>query len=81
MYGTCGRIDNKADFDFFFTFDFLSRCVRAGWTAVAMASSVERLDLYANWKASREGGRTNLMCCMTSRSKHFMRIGVSATGR
>ncbi len=72
---------------------FLSRCVRVGWRAVAMASSVERLDLYANWKRSREagrqggreagrqGGRTDLMCCMTSRSKHFMRIGVSATGR
>ncbi len=59
----------------------LSRCVRAGWRAVAMASSVERLDLYANWKGSREGGRTDLMCCMTNRSKHFMRIGVSATGR
>ncbi len=43
----------------------LSRCVRAGWRAVAMASSVERLDLYANWKGSREGGRTDLMCCMT----------------
>ncbi len=24
---------------------FMSRCVRAGWRAVAMASSVERLDL------------------------------------
>ncbi len=60
---------------------FLSRCVRAGWRAVAMASSVERLDLYANWKGSREGGGTDLMCCMTSRSKHFMGIGVSATGR
>ncbi len=59
----------------------LSRCVRAGWRAVVMASSVERLDLYANWKGSREGGRTDLMCCMTNRSKHFMRIGVSATGR
>ncbi len=34
----------------------LSRCVRAGWRAVAMASSVERLDLYANWKGSRGGG-------------------------
>ncbi len=22
MYGTCGRIDNKADFDFDFDFDF-----------------------------------------------------------
>ncbi len=27
------------------------------------------------------GGGTDLMCCMTSRLKHFMRIGVSATGR
>ncbi len=45
------------------------------------ASSVERLDLYANWEGGRELGRTDLMCCMTSRSKHFMRIGVSATGR
>ncbi len=35
---------------------FLCRCVRAGWTAVAMASSVKQLDLYANWKGSREGG-------------------------
>ncbi len=62
---------------------FLSRCVRAGWRAVAMASSVERLDLYANWKGSRDGGRTDLMCCMTALmcSKHFMGIGVSATGR
>ncbi len=61
----------------------LSRCVRAGWRAVAMASSVERLDLYANWKGSREGEgkRTDLMCCMTVRSKHFMRIGVSVTGQ
>ncbi len=60
---------------------FFSRCVKAGWRAVAMASSVERLDRYANWKGSREGERTDLMWCMTSRSKHFMRIGVSATGR
>ncbi len=35
---------------------FFSRCVRAGWRAVAMASSVERLDRYTNWKGSREGG-------------------------
>ncbi len=27
------------------------------------------------------GGGADLMCCMTSRSKHFMGIGVSATGR
>ncbi len=61
---------------------FLSRCVRAGWRAVAMASSVERLDLYATGRGpGRGGGRTDLMCCMTSRSKHFMGKGVSATGR
>ncbi|KAI3355618.1 hypothetical protein L3Q82_018442, partial [Scortum barcoo] len=51
------------------------RCVRAVWRAVEMASSVERLDRYANWKGSREGGRTDLMCFSTSRSKHFMRMG------
>ncbi len=33
---------------------FLSRCVRAGWTAVAMASLVERLDLYANCSLSQQ---------------------------
>ncbi len=60
---------------------FLSRCVRAGWRAVVMVSLVERLDRYANWKGSREEGRTDLMWCMTSRTKQFMRIGVSATVR
>ncbi len=39
---------------------FLSRCVRAGWRAVAMASSVEQLDLYANWKGSG-GGRLDVL--------------------
>ncbi len=39
---------------------FMSRCVRAGWRAVAMASSVERLDLYANWNGSRAGGEDRL---------------------
>ncbi len=38
---------------------FVQMC--EGWVEeVAMASSVERLDLYANWKGSREGGRTGL---------------------
>ncbi len=32
-------------------------------------------------EGGREGGGADLMWCMTSRSKHFMRIGVSATGR
>ncbi len=48
---------------------------------MAIVSSDEWLDRYANWKRSREGGRTDLMWCMTSRSKHFMRIGVSVNGR
>ncbi len=34
----------------------LSRCVRAGWRAVAMASSVERLDLYATGRGPGRGG-------------------------
>ncbi len=33
-----------------------------GWRAMAMASSVERLDRYTNWKESREGARTDFMC-------------------
>ena len=33
---------------------FLSRCVRAEWRAVEMASSVEKLDRYAHWNGSRE---------------------------
>ncbi len=60
---------------------FVSRWVRAGWRAEQIASSVDRLALYANWKGSRVGGRMDLMCDMTSRSKHFMMMGVSATGR
>ena len=59
---------------------FFSRCVSAEWRVVEMASSVDRLDRYANWTGSREGGRADVMGCMTSRSKHFMRMGVSATG-
>ncbi len=42
---------------------FVQMC--EGW----VEGSGERLDRYANWKGSREGGRTDL------------RIGVSATGR
>ena len=59
----------------------VSRWVRAVWRVAEMASSVEWLVRYANWKGSRAGGRTDLICCMTSRSKHFIRMGVSATGR
>ncbi len=39
---------------------FLSRCVRAGWRAVAMASSVERLDLYATGRGPGRGGEDRL---------------------
>ena len=38
----------------------MSRCVRAAWKAVEMASSVDRFDRYANWKGYREGGRRDL---------------------
>lgn len=31
----------------------VSRCVRTEWRAVEMASSVDLLDRYANWKGSR----------------------------
>ncbi len=52
---------------------FLSRCVRAGWRAAV--GPICKLE------GVQGGRRTDLMCCMTSRSKHFMMIGVSATGR
>ena len=60
---------------------FLSRWVSAGWRAEQIASSVDRFALYANWYGSRLGGRVDFMCDRTSRSKHFMIMGVSATGR
>ena len=34
----------------------VSRWVRAEWRVAEMASSVERLVRYANWKGSRAGG-------------------------
>ena len=48
---------------------------------MAMASSVDRLVLYANCRGSRFAGRQFLMWRITSRSKHFIMIGVRATGR
>ncbi len=46
-----------------------------------MASPVDLLGRYANWKGSSEVGRQDFMCSMTSFSKHFIVIGVSATGQ
>ncbi len=48
---------------------FFSRCVRAGWRAVVMASSVERaVGPICKLEGVQGGGRTDLMWCMTSRS-------------
>ncbi len=46
-----------------------------------IASSVERFGRYANWNGLSVLGRLVLMLCMTSLSKHFIMIGVSAMGR
>lgn len=35
-----------------------SKWLRAVWVAMAIASSVERLALYANWQRSKEGRKT-----------------------
>ncbi len=46
----------------------------------AIASSVERLLLYANCSGSSEAGSTEQMCSLTSFSKHLLKMGVRATG-
>ncbi len=58
-----------------------SRWVRARWRVEEIASSVERFGRYANWSGSSVLGMLVLMLCMTSLSKHFIMIGVSAMGR
>lgn len=58
-----------------------SRWDRTRWRVVVTASSVDRLVLYANCSGSSLCGRRFLICCRTSRSKHFIMIGVRATGR
>ncbi len=60
---------------------FVQMCEGWGGGQWRWVSSVERLTDIANWKGSREGWRTDLMWCMPSRSKHFMKIGVSVNGR
>ncbi len=44
-----------------------------------IASSLERIRLYANWSGLSVLGRLVLMLCMTSLSKHFI-IGLTAMG-
>ncbi len=46
-----------------------------------IASSVERFGRYANWSRLSVLGRLVFMLCMTSLSKHFIMIEVSAMGR
>ncbi len=58
-----------------------SRWVRARWRVEEIASSIERFGRYANWSGSSVLGMLVLMLCMTSLSKHFIMIGVSAMGR
>merc|ERR1712035_163550 len=36
---------------------------------------------YANWNGSNDGGRMEMMWSLTTLSKHFMMVEVSATGR
>ncbi len=58
-----------------------SRWVRARWRVEEIASFVEWFGRYANWNGSSVLGRLVLMLCITSLSKHFVMIGVSAMGR
>ncbi len=46
-----------------------------------IASFIEWFGRYANWNGSSVLGRLVLMLCITSLSKHFVMIGVSAMGR
>ena len=53
----------------------LSRWVRA----IEIASSMDLLGWYAHWSGSRVSGMMELICSITSLSKHFMITDVSAT--
>src|SRR4029434_11276207 len=59
----------------------LSRWERAVCIVRAMALSVDLLDRYANCIGSRVGDSEEQMKDLTSLSKHFMMVEVSATGR
>ena len=49
------------------------------WSAIEIASSVDMLGQYRNWSGSRVSGMMELMCAMTSLSKHFMVTDMSGT--
>ena len=51
------------------------------WRAIEIASSMHLLGQYANWSGSRVSGIVELMCAITSLSKHFMITEVRATGQ
>ena len=46
----------------------------------AMASSVDLLGRYANCSGARVSGKVEVICSLTSLSKHFMMTEVSAAG-
>ena len=56
----------------------LSRWVRAEWSAVEMAPSVD-LQWQANWYWSDVAGRWDFKCKITSLSKHLAMMRVNAT--
>lgn len=43
-----------------------------------MAISVEKFRRYTNWSTASELGKLELTCLLTSHSKHFIMMGVSA---
>jgi hypothetical protein len=59
---------------------FLRRWVRAVWSAIEIVSSMDLLERFANWSGSRVSRMMELMCAITSLSKHFTITDVSATG-
>lgn len=59
----------------------LSRWVRAEWMIDDTASDVERFFLSAYWSRSRLMSVFFLLWTITSCSKHFMTVGMRATGR
>ena len=59
----------------------ISRCVNTEWTVVDVDILCDLLVLTAYWWWSRLARMLSLMCCGASFSKHFNRMGASATGQ
>ena len=57
----------------------LLQVVQLRWRPVEVAYSVERLGSYANWNGSKDGESMEMMRPLTTLSKHFMMVDVSAT--